>query len=138
MATVTTAQLAAKIDSLTTAFQALVLQATRDNPLPRKVRVADVNNRQQVIEPERIFHMAEFKWMVPLVPNSTIAATICLFNAAHDGKLVQVILPGTPESIASQLGISSEMVELAAPTVVTEAPTVAAANAAIAAIGDTA
>lgn len=134
MATVTTAQLATKIDSLATAFQALVLQATTDNPPPRKVLVADVNNRQQLIEPERIFHMAEFRWTVPLVPNSTIPATICLFNAAHDGKLVQTILPGMPAAVASQLGLSCQAIQLAAPTVVTEAASAADASTAIAAI----
>lgn len=112
MATVTTAQLAAKIDSLTTAFQALILQATTDNPPPRKVRVLDIKKREQILEPGRVIYMAAVEAKGDQ-PNTVFDATICLFNAADDGKLLRCILPGTPQAIALQLGIGFETVSLA-------------------------
>ena len=122
MATVTTAQLAAKIDSLIAAFQALVLQATTDQPLPRKVKVLDVRKRGQILEPARIFYMAAMEAKGDQ-PNTVFDATVCIFNAADDGKLLRCILPGTPQAVALQLGIGFDVVHLAPPPLRTVAQT---------------
>lgn len=131
MATVTMAQLAARIELLTSAFQAAVSETTVAAGIsPRKVKVLDIKKREQVIEPARIFYMAAVDAKGDQ-PNTVFDATICLFAAVDDGKLLRCILPGTPQAVALQLGLGFEVIHLAPPPLRTVAQTVADAQAAI-------
>lgn len=98
----------------------------------RKVTAVDVAGREQVLEPDRIIHLAGYEQKLR-DRNAVIDATICLFNAANNGRLVTAYLPGKPEDVARQLGIMAERVELTQPTPRVLVTSIAEANAAIAA-----
>ncbi len=107
--------------------------ASADLPAPRRVRVKDVNGREQVISPLMVFHLAEDR-MPARTPGYELPVTVLLYAASSGGNLVRVVLPGLPGAVATQLDIPFEQVELVPPAMMAKVGSVADANAAIAAI----
>lgn len=132
-------QLLEQSRAVAASFQALVLQATTDNPPPRKISTKDAYGNQVEFEPDMVFLMVELRKPVKGVPNTYTPATRCLIDRATEGRILTIDLDGRPADVRRQIGGRApvENVILETPVTITTASSVAEVNAAIAAMGGT-